>query len=273
MENSWDFDQETAEAAASVATPRFANDAIPKSPNICKAYCINLPDQVRRWKAKHFSQKLDSLILNFVCSLTQVNKEIANELDFRIWFYGLDSDGLVTPSYRDYNRLWLGRRLNTFYLIVTAQPHGSAEVLDCFEAYLQGKRVALNDATHLSDMPDGAFPLYRFCRGKVIEYVERVCLDPALGKTPAYLCPIIHQGWLRFAWLSVDLDKCVRQALASGKPVGRPTETIICNGLPGDFKVELRTWTWSSKWMDAKAKVQENLKMAQREREPKTTGQ
>lgn len=272
MENTWDFEADTAEVTAPVATPRFANDVLPKMPNICKAYCISLPDQAKRWRAKSFSQKLDSLLLNFVCGLTQVNKDVANELDFRIWFYGLDSDGIVSPSFRDYNRLWLGRRLSTFYIIVTAQPHASAEVLDCFEAYMQGKKVALLDATHLSDMPDGAFPLYRYCKGKVIEYVERVCLDPALGKVPAYVCPIIHNGWLRYAWLAVDLDKCVRQALSAGHAVGRPTETIICNGIPSDFKVELRTWSWQSKWNEAKTTIQANLKLAPRERGPKSTG-
>jgi hypothetical protein len=38
-------------------------------------------------------------------------------------------------------------------------------------------------------------------------------------------------------------------------------ENIICNGSPTDYKVELRTWNWQSRWADAKVKISETIKV------------
>lgn len=243
MEGFWQAD--AAEDQHPACYPKFARDMINPASGICKAYAIDLPEQISKWKIRSFPQKLDSLLLNFVCSLAQAEPSLVKDLDFRLWLYAIDSDGFTAPTYEEYKTFWLGRRMNRFYLFLSTNVR-SIEVIEAFDAILSSKRVALNDEGLLPRIPSGAVPLYRFNRAKVIEYVERVVFDPVIGKVPAFICPIIQKGWLRYAWMPVDVDRCVRQALAAGEPIGRPTETVTCNGEVTDLKVELRVWAWSS---------------------------
>jgi hypothetical protein len=220
--------------------PRFSCDAIPPRTAQIRAYRVNTPEQVLHWKKRDFPHQLDSFVLNFVCKLARVEPQAIKKLDFRVWLYALDSDGYTTPEYADFKRLWRGRSLNAFYYVVSANTT-STVIFDCFLRALIMADVALQEEISLTQIPAGALPLYRFQGGKLVEYVERVCIDPALGKIPAFVSPILDKGLMRYAWLPVDLDTIYREALQAGR-TPRARENVTVNGKPSDLVVEFRTW-------------------------------
>jgi hypothetical protein len=230
------------EAEPTVIEPVFKCDRISRAANFCFAIRIEMRPLLARWGKKRATARMESCFLSPVLWMLENPHFDYNNIDFRLWMYGLDRHGHTIPTEREYGSMWRGV-LEDFYIVFTASAEQAVVALEVIQGTVLSMGVQIGGTVSPHMVPRGAIPVLRCARGRLVSYCERHLLDPFGEPRMVIPFPDFTTGWLRYRVYALDADALVRRSLAAGDASLVPSCDIrVGRDRQSPVRAEYRLW-------------------------------
>lgn len=225
--------------AMPVAEPVFPRETVPVSGTKIVALCLPLDRLPKAWRGPKAGFHLMDFLVGVLRGPAARGPESLRQSSMQIWLYGLDEDTCADLNFRDFCSFWKGANLHSIYVIFSVRKE-QPFFWQWLDACLTAVRLMPDAVVTPREVPVWAFPVLALDRGRLVQYVEYITGDEAVGPVPVYPVPDLRGLSVSYMLFRVDLDAVVREALSGHCSLRRPSLPLPAVGEHAATRIELR---------------------------------
>lgn len=229
----------SAADAMPVAEPVFPRETVPISGTKIVALRLPLDRLPKAWRGPKAGFHLMDFLIGVLRGPAAEAPESLRQSSMQIWLYGLDEDTSAFLEFRDFRYYWRGINLHSIYVIFSVRKE-QPFFWQWLDACLTAIRLMPDDVIMPRVVPAGAIPVLALDRGRLVQYVEYMTEDEAVGPVPVYTVPNLRRLAVSYMLFRLDLDKVVREALSGQCSLRRPSLSLPACGEHAATRIELR---------------------------------